>query len=382
MTDPRWFWGLLATLGLLFLSGAMVSTCLFQRVPQLAEPSKLEVVEEPGILPRVPVESGRDVIGHRAPIYTRWMIEAQGLRSLAIELRETRKSTAQFEAPGSLDHAVQGFLRALPFEVSDPLAWIRSGYDLTEPWAVAWVSEGAEDAGAWVLFLPVRNHDSARKTTRALLWAWDLDERPVAWTWDVDYHQVVIEQDHSRSPAQRIQTLADSSRELPFSATPQMGALNQGLGGEWNFRLRCLNSGREELEDILGSAEGGLEAWPLQARGNDSLLGMTLRLRADHQRIRIGLVGPDLAALRVNAGMSVDPAERKEIASDRIVESLGLSPRWWESLQGGGPAVKRSLERIQVVAELGPSGLVVDLRSSGGIDAWEPLVQWWISLIR
>jgi hypothetical protein len=379
----RWFWGLLASLAMLFVFGSTLSYCLFQRAPRLAERSIVEVEEDQGILPVVPDSRARDVIGRRLPLDTHWVLEFQGMRNLAIELRDEASSMAHIQPPVALDQAGQGFIRALPFDTTDPLDWIRSGYDMTEPWAVAWVSEGAEDAGAWVLFLPVRNHDSARKTTRALLRAWQLDERPVAWTWDADYHQVVIEEDLKRSAAARIQEIADSVRETSFASGPEMLSLNLGLGGEWNVRLRCMDIGRGDLGEILGrSKESGPDAWPFLPRSTTSRLGMALRLGSNHQRVRIGLVGPELAALRVNEGMGDDPEERQEIPAERVPEALGLQAGWWESLQSAGPAVRSSLEQVQVVAEIGPSGLVVDLRSSGRLDTWEPLVQWWISLTR
>ena len=97
--------------------------------------------------------------------------------------------------------------------------------------------------------------------------------------------------------------------------------------------------------------------------------------------MRLTIGGGALAALRVNAGMGMNTQERKEIDLGSLVSTLGMSLSWWQDLHEQDSTVKAPLEQAKVVAELGPLGLVVDLRRPGQLQDWEPAAQWWIDLL-
>ena len=96
----------------------------------------------------------------------------------------------------------------------------------------------------------------------------------------------------------------------------------------------------------------------------------------------MALVGKDLAAIRVNQEMTTDPLDHKEIAASELQALLALEPNWRESLRLAGPEVNAPIESARVVAELGPWGLLVDLRSSKSLAEWEPMIRWWTSLLK
>jgi hypothetical protein len=378
MAPPRqrWFWALIGSFGFLLLGGVTVTTCLFMQAPRLAETAESETEERVlSVLPSIPAQTGPDVIGDRLPADTRWVVEAQGLRSLALEFSGRSSSLGDIQLPSSWRAEAEEARRALPFDTSDPLAWIRSGYDLTKPWGLAWSRDDEQDPGAWVILLPIRSESSARETTLAWLQSWDIGDRRVAWTWDSSYHIVVIEESASRAPEDRIKVLAAATRETPLSAERESQTLIMGLGGQWTARLRCMGEGASELKRLWG------QAWPLGLGGPGTGLGFALRVQPERQRLRMALVGKDLAAIRVNQEMTTDPLEHKEIAASELPALLALHSNWRESLRLAGAEVNAPIESARVAAELGPWGLVVDLRSSKSLAEWEPLIRWWTSLL-
>ncbi len=372
----KWFWGLIAALLMVLVGGVTVTTYLFMQAPRLPDTTAPEVEgEEPAssVLPYVSTQEAADGIGERLPAETRWVMELQIDRGQVLQFSSRAASVDGLRVPPAWQGVAEKAWQALPFDSADPRAWLGTGYAVWEPWALAWVREDAEDAGAWVLLLPVSDLDSARATTLGWLEAWDLGERRVAWTWDASYHIIVIEESASRAPEERIKALARATREQPLSGTSQAQALVSGMGGQWTARLRCLGAGVLDWRELWG------QAWPLGIGGPGTDLGLAIRVEPDRQRLRMALVGADLAAIRVNQEMSTDPLERTEIAASELPTVLSLDSTWRESLRAAGSEVNSPLESAQVTAELGPSGLIVDLRSSRTVDEWEPLIRWWTS---
>lgn len=378
----RWFWALLGTLILLFLAGALVTTCLFQRTPDLAdwEPT-IQEPEYSSPLPPVPPPESDDPISERLPQNVHWVLELNHLRQMGLDL------SSEFQALNGIDFPseVIGFglemWTSLPFEQHDPMAWVRSGYHIAKPWGLAWIAEPGADVGAWILLVPVRDPEGAEETTQA--WLTTLNKGSAsAWTRDSDYHWIVFEHGSDGDAVERVKRVFKQSKTDPLASDPEFVRMNEGLGGAWNVRLRVRDEGRSNLSQRLTfHSDATREAWPFPATGADSTLGMALRLTPGMQRMRLTIGGGELAALRVNAGMGMNTQERKEIDLGSLVSTLGMSLSWWQNLHEQDSTVKAPLEQAKVVAELGPLGLVVDLRRPGKLQDWEPAAQWWTDLL-
>ena len=372
-----WFWALIVTLLCVLAGSVSISTCLFMDAPQITRPEPIAVVEsqESG-LPHVPQQSGLDFIGERLPADIQWVLEIQNLRALGLQMADEDISFDMSSVRGPWSGLMAEVFDSVPFNVQDPLDWIRSGYDLTRPWGIAWHRENREDSGAWLLFVPVRSAMVAEDTTRAWLHAWDESDGRVAWVPGADYQQIAIEVADTRSPNARLQLVSDAISVRSLAGVPQGQTLVQALGGAWTVRLRFRNSGAGEIHRILEENQAAA-AWPIMNIDPGAHMGLALRLQRNHQRLRIGLVGPHLAQVRVEAGLDVDPNQHQILNLERLPTVLSIRSVWWDSLKTAGLDVDTSLEDFEVTAEMGPQGLVVDLRRSGTVDALEPVIEWW-----
>ena len=52
--------------------------------------------------------------------------------------------------------------------------------------------------------------------------------------------------------------------------------------------------------------------------------------------------------------MSMNTQDRREMEVEALVDSLGLTPSWWQNLHEQDATVKAPLGQAKVVAELGP----------------------------
>ena len=367
---------------LLFLSGALITTCLFQQTPELTEwEQTIPETEYSSPLPPVPPPDSDDPISTRLPAHTHWVLELNHLRQMGLDLASELQGLRGIYFPPNTAGIGQTMWSALPFDTQDPMAWVRSGYHIAHPWALAWVSENGADAGAWVMLIPVRNPEGAEQTTQAWLTALDKGAA-TAWTRDDAYHWIIFEQAHHGNAVERVKRVFKQAQTRSLATDKEWHRMNEALGGAWNVRLRVRDEGRANLSQLLVSdVASAVDVWPFPETGVDSSLGLSLRLTPGKQRMRLSIGGGPLAALRVNADMSMNTQDRREMDPNSLVDAVGLAPLWWQNLHEQDATVKAPLKQAEVVAELGPLGLVVDLRRSGNLQDWEPVAQWWVDLL-